>query len=227
VAQIPPSSEPPATQGSTPPYDPRWLGPPPAGWWPGYPPAQRAQPPGWVPLKVQVWAAVEIALGALLIGGILVSQASWTTYSGSVSGQYSSGQFVSGAPWYATAYAYAAGVLLAITLGLAIRALLSPPTSKIGRLRASQLAVAAAAFALAGGYTLMTQIAGWTGTCSLACTPGSPGLSVNTVVSNIAVDAGAGLVAALLPVALWLWCRARAEQPVLGAPPPPPNWPAS
>ena len=161
---------------------------------------------------------VEIVLGAFLIGSILVSQSSWETYVGPQLGSVVS---VSGAPVYMTVYAYLAGLLLAVTLGLALRGLLSVPARRLARLRTSQLAVAISALVLAGGYTLTTQIAGWTANCSGQCSSPSP--SLNTVVSSIAIDAGAGLIAALLPTILWLWCRGRTEAPF--ASPPPPTWP--
>ena len=227
MTQIPPSQEPPAPHAAPPPYGPGWPGQPQGPWWGAYPPPQRSQPPGpgWIPLKVQVWAAVEIVLGALLIGVILISQASWTTYTGPdlSSGSGGIGQIESGAPWYLTVYAYLAGLLLAVTLMLAIRALLSAPAGRIALLRTSQLAVAIGAVVLAGGYTLMTQIVGWTGKCPGICLAPTSGVSLNTVVSSIAVDVGAGLAAALLPAALWLWCRGRSDAPL--APTPPPNWP--
>jgi hypothetical protein len=43
-------------------------------------------------------------------------------------------------------------------------------------------------------------------------------VSVNTVVSSLAIDIGAGLLAALLPAALWLWCRGRADAPLAAEP---------
>jgi len=220
VTQIPPSSDPAAPQGAPQPAGPGWPGQPPGAWWGAYPPPQRPQPPGFIPLKVQVWAAVEVALGALLIGGILVSQASWTTYTATpgTSGLINGVQLTSGAPWYVTAFAYVAGVLLAVTLGVAVRALLSTGGRRIAWFRTSQLAVAAGGFLLAAGYTLMAQISGWTSGCSLDCLVQQQAVSVNTVVSSLAIDIGAGLLAALLPAALWLWCRGRADAPLAAEP---------
>jgi hypothetical protein len=56
----------------------------------------------------------------------------------------------------------------------------------------------------------MTQIANWNTPCG-ASPCDVPAVTANTVVSNIAIDLGAGLAAALLPGALWLWCRTRSE----------------
>ncbi len=215
MTQIPPASEPTTPQGVP---QPAWPGQPPATWWGVYPQPHSPQPPGFIPLKVQVWAAVEVALGALFIGGILVSQANWTTYSGEpvIGGQLnvSGPQLISGAPWYLTAWAFVAGIALAVALGVAVRALLSAGPRRIAWFRSTQLAVVAAGFALAAGYTLMTQIAGWTSNCQNGCVLPEQGANVNTVVSSLAIDAGAGLVAALLPAALWLWCRGREDAPV-------------
>jgi hypothetical protein len=41
------------------------------------PPPRSQADPRALPVKIQVWAVVEIILGALLIGTILVNQASW------------------------------------------------------------------------------------------------------------------------------------------------------
>ena len=114
-------------------------------------------------------------------------------------------------------------MLLAVTLMLAIRALLSAPAGRIALLRTSQLAVAIGAVVLAGGYTLMTQIVGWTGKCPGICLPSTPSVTLNTVVSSVVVDVGAGLAVALLPAALWLWCRGRMDAPLASTPQP--NWP--
>jgi hypothetical protein len=223
VTQAPPSPEPPAPQGSSPyppgappPYDPRWLGPPPGPWWGGYAPPPRSQPadPRAISARVQVWAGIEVVLGALLIGTILLNQASWETWSPYNDFQ---GKTIS-APPYMTAFAYLAGLLLAATLCLVVRGLFSRLDLRLGRFQSSQIAVAAAAAILAGGYLLTTQIATWTAGCPGNCP--APGPTANTVVSTVAIDVGAALAAALLPGALGLWCRTRADaRPAPSQPP--------
>ncbi len=126
-----------------------------------------------------------------------------------------------GAPLYLTLYAYAAGLLTAVTLVMAIRGLLSGLDARLARFRASQLAVAVSAVLLAGGSLLMMQMVSWTTPCGTSCF--EPAVNANTVVSSVAIDLGAGLAGALLPGALWLWSRARSEAravpPAAGPPP--------
>jgi len=239
VTQAPPSPEPPAPQGSSPyhlgtppyppgappyppgappPYDPRWLGPPPGPWWGGYPPPPRSQPvdPRAISVRVQVWAGIEVVLGAFLIGTILLNQASWETWS-----SYSDFPSTAiGAPPYMTAFAYLAGLLLAATLCLVVWSLFSGLDLRLGRFRSSQIAVAAAAAILAGGYLLTTQVATWSAGCPANCP--APGPTANTVVSTLVIDVGAALAAALIPGALWLWCRTRGDaRPAPSQPPAP------
>ncbi len=79
MTETPPFPGPPAASAAPPPFDPRWFGPPPPGWapYPMAPPPRSQADPRALPVKIQVWAVVEIILGALLIGTILVNQASW------------------------------------------------------------------------------------------------------------------------------------------------------
>jgi hypothetical protein len=119
-----------------------------------------------------------------------------------------------------TAFAYLAGLLLAASLCLVVRGLFSGLDLRLGRFRSSQIAVAAAAAILAGGYLLTTQIATWTAGCPAQCP--SPRPNANTVVSTLVLDLGAALAAALIPGALWLWCRTRADARSAPAQPPAP-----
>jgi hypothetical protein len=149
---------------------------------------------------------VEIVLGALLIGGILESQASWEDFVSPVGGT----AYNAGAPAYLTLWAWGAGLLLAAALGYALYGVLAGPARRLAVMRSSQLSVAVAAILLVTGYLLAGQVTQWTAGCPAVCP--SPGPTANTVASSIALDLGAGLAAALLPGTLWIWCRSRREE---------------
>lgn len=147
------------------------------------------------PISVLVISIVEIALGLLAIGLVLESQANGFNQ----------------APIYLSIYSYASALFLAIALGLLVAALLSAPATRLLRLGRATMYVAAAAFVMTAGYSILEQVVAWTTPfmCDGCGLPQSP--TVNQVVASVVLDISGGALAALLPSIVLVVLRYRRE----------------
>jgi hypothetical protein len=154
------------------------------------------------PASVMVISVIEIALGLLAIGLVLASQAS----------------SFNPAPVYLSIYAYASALFLATALALLAAALLSSPLTRLQRTTRATIYVAAAAFVLTAGYSILAQVYTWTTpiTCD-GCSTLSSAPTVNQIVASVVLDIGGGALSALLPVVVLVLLRNRREA---GAPGP-------
>jgi hypothetical protein len=148
-----------------------------------------------IPISVLVISIIEIALGLLAIGLVLESQANGFNQ----------------APLYLSIYSYASAIFLATALGLLVAALLSSPATRLLRLGRATIFVAAAAFVMTAGYSILDQVVAWTTPfmCDGCPLPQPP--TVNQVVASVVLDVGGGALAALLPCIVLVVLRYRRE----------------
>ena len=148
------------------------------------------------PTSVLVISIIEMALGLLAIGLVLESQAN--TFSP--------------APAYLSIYGYASALFLAVALGLLAAALLSSPSTRLLRMARATICVAAAAFVMTAGYSILEQVFAWTTpvTCD-GCSSVTFAPTANQVVASAVLDIGGGFLAALLPLVVLVLLRNRRE----------------
>ncbi|MBV8527855.1 MAG: hypothetical protein JOZ75_06040 [Candidatus Dormibacteraeota bacterium] len=148
------------------------------------------------PIAVVVLAGVVLALGALAVGLVLEAQAARSDAGLD----------------YVAVVAYASCAALTAALVLLGRALFSSPHARVQRLFRADSVLAIIAAAATIGNLLVMQIHDWTTTITCdGCDAITMTPTPNQIAASVALDLGAGAVAALLPMIAILVLRHRRE----------------